>query len=130
MPFDPHHPPQAERRLTAEYVSARALAESATLAEPAVSVLRAICETLGWDHGGLWDVDANSGILRCSESWHRPALELSEFEATSRRTTFTRGVGLPGRVWASGAPAWLPDVAADSNFPRPPVARHLDSPNA
>ena len=122
MPSDPHRPPQTERRLTVEYVAARALAESATLAEAAVSVLRAVCETLGWDHGGLWDVDANCGVLRCVETWHRPTL-VPEFEAISRRTTFTRGVGLPGRVWASAAPAWVPDVVADSNFPRAPVAR-------
>ena len=98
MPFDPRHPPHAERRLTVEYVAARALAESATIAEAAVGVLQAVCESLGWDHGGLWDVDANSGVLRCVETWHLPTVDLPEFEAISRRTTFTRGVGLPGRV--------------------------------
>ncbi len=124
VPSDTYRPAHAERRLTAEYVAARALAESATLAEAAVRVLQAICETLGWDYGGLWDVDANSGVLRCVDTWHLPAVELPEFEATSRHTTFTRGVGLPGRVWASGEPAWVPDVVADSNFPRAEVARH------
>jgi signal transduction protein with GAF and PtsI domain len=67
-------------------------------------------------------VDADGGVLHCGEAWHPPALTLPQFEATSRGTTFTRGAGLPGRVWASGEPAWVSDVVADSNFPRAAVA--------
>ena len=123
MASDTHREPRAERRLTAEYVAARALAESATLAEAAPQVLRAICEALGWDHGALWDVDSGSDVLRCVETFHLPTVTLIEFEAASRGTAFTRGTGLPGRVWASGKPAWIPDVADDANFPRASIAR-------
>jgi len=97
---------------------ARALGESATLAEAAPRMLAAVCESLGWDYGALWEVDRRGRTLHCVGTWHDPSLQVAEFVDSSRTTTFTRGVGLPGRVWESGRPAWIPDVVADSNFPR------------
>ena len=123
MSSDTHLEGRTERRLTAEYVAARALAESASLAEAAPRVLQAMCEVLSWDYGALWDVESGRDVLRCVETWHPPAVSVPEFEAASRGAVFPRGVGLPGRVWASGAPAWIPDVAADANFPRVSIAR-------
>jgi two-component system, sensor histidine kinase and response regulator len=122
VPSDAQRQGQAERRLTAEYVAARALAESATLADAAPHVLQAICEALAWDYGALWNVDADGGVLRCIETWHLPRVTLPAFEALTRGTTFVRGTGLPGRVWARGEPAWIPDVVDDANFPRAAVA--------
>ena len=124
VPSDTPHATRNERRLTAEYITARALAESATIAEAAPRVLRAICEELDWEFGALWNVDGNTDVLRCVETFHLPTVNLPEFEAVSRRTPFARGLGLPGRVWASGEPAWIPDVVADRNFPRASIARH------
>jgi PAS domain S-box-containing protein len=54
--------------------------------------------------------------------WHRPSVSFPEFEAVSRSTRFQRCIGLPGRVWARGEPAWIPDVVHDANFPRAPIA--------
>jgi PAS domain S-box-containing protein len=45
-----------------------------------------------------------------------------EFAAVSRQRTFAPGIGLPGRIWASGAPTWVADITRDDNFPRSPVA--------
>ena len=55
---------EAVRRLHAQYAVARALAESSSLGEAAPRVLRAICEALGWDHGGLWRIAGAAGVLR------------------------------------------------------------------
>ena len=116
----PGRPP--ERRLTAEYVAARALLDATTIDEAAPRILQAICETLGWEHGALWTVDREAEVLRCAEIWNSPLLQFHEFEAISRSTVFRRGVGLPGRVWQSGESAWIPDVVHDANFPRAVIA--------
>ena len=112
----------SERRLTAEYVAARALLDATTIDEAAPKILEAICEALGWEHGALWTIDREADALRCAEIWNSPLVQFPEFDEASRRATFKRGIGLPGRVWASGEPAWIPDVVHDSNFPRAAIA--------
>ena len=99
---------EAVRRLHAQYETARALAESASLLEAAPKILQAICETLGWEHGALWRVDPAARVLRCVEIWHPPSVSFPAFEAASREATFARGIGLPGRVWETGKPTWMP----------------------
>lgn len=110
------------RRLTAEYIAARALLDAASLEEAAPKILAAIGESLDWAHAALWVIDHEIDALRCAHVWNAPAAHFPEFDAVSRASTFGRGVGLPGRVWASGEPAWIDEVAGDPNFPRGPVA--------
>jgi two-component system, sensor histidine kinase and response regulator len=115
-------PAFAERRLTAEHVVARALVEASTFAEASPKILEAICNALDWEHGALWAVDKQADVLRCTEIWTSPAVELPQFNAVSRSSTFARGIGLPGSVWARAQPVWIPDVVQDTNFPRAAVA--------
>ena len=111
-----------ERRLGAEHTVTRLLAESPTLEEVTPKILQAICESLEWEMGAFWSVDEKAGMLRCSEIWHSTAVSIHGFAASTRQTTFPPGTGLPGRVWASGEPTWIPDVLKDANFPRAPSA--------
>jgi PAS domain S-box-containing protein len=112
----------AEGHLAAQYLTTRALVECATLSEATPRILKAICETLGWERGLVWSIDATEGVLRCVGTWRTRAAEVSDFDALSRERTFSPGIGLPGRVWNSGVPCWIPDVQQDSNFPRSQVA--------
>ncbi len=114
----PGDPRFSERRLTAEYVAARVLLDATSFEEAAPKILETICSTLGWEHGALWIVDRETDTLRCAEIWTTASAAFPEFNAVSRRMTFARGIGLPGRVWATAEPAWIPDVARDTNFPR------------
>jgi PAS domain S-box-containing protein len=113
---------RSEQRMTAGYAVTRVLAESLSLTEATPLILRAICESLDWESGAIWRPDETAEVLRCVECWHMPHIEVPAFEEITRRQGFPRGVGLPGRVWASGQPAWILDVTADANFPRAAVA--------
>ncbi len=112
----------AEHRLAIQFSVVRVLAESATLKEATPKIIEAICESTGWDMGAIWNVDHEAGVLRCIEHWHMPSVDFSEFEMITRQYTFQRGIGMPGRVWDTGKPAWIIDVAQDTNFPRAPYA--------
>ena len=108
----------AEARLMTEHAVSRVLAEAATLDEAVPAVLEAVCRTAGWQCGSLWEVDAAANVLRWAQGWCEPATGTGEFEQAGRATTFASGAGLPGRVWAAAAPAWVTDVSEDGNFPR------------
>jgi signal transduction histidine kinase/DNA-binding response OmpR family regulator len=113
---------RAERRLAAQYTATRVLAESLQPADAVRMILRAVCESLGWEVGVMWRVDPAANVLRCSEVCHAATTPFLEFSQSCRQIAFVPGVGLPGRVWADRAPAWIEDVVRDTNFPRAPAA--------
>lgn len=111
-----------ERRLAAQYAVTRVLAEPLTLQEASGRILQAVCQNLNWELGIFWHLDESAHVLRCLDVWHAPGTPASEFVALSRQRTFSPGTGLPGRVWSTRRPAWIPDVVHDANFPRAPAA--------
>jgi PAS domain S-box-containing protein len=109
---------EAERRMSTGYAVTRVLAEAESLDAAVPFLLMSICEGLSWDVGALWRVDETADVLRCMNLWHPPNLNFPTFVEATRKSTFKRGVGLPGRVWASCQPIWLPDIQQGPNFPR------------
>jgi hypothetical protein len=113
---------RAAQRLAVRDAAVRAISGYSSLAQAGPETLRAVCEALGWQVGVLWVVEPLAGILRCVDVWRAPSMAFPEFEAASRRSTFSRGVGLPGRVWSTAQPVWIRCISEDSNFPRMPIA--------
>jgi len=111
-----------EKRLEAQYQITRILADADSVIAAAPLVLKAVCESLNWELGIFWSVDTEHDLLRYVQSWHQPLVKMQEFAAEGSQRTFLRGVGLPGRIWASGEPAWPEDLAQDRNFSRAPIA--------
>ena len=116
---------QADRQRNARLGVTQALGEGRTVEHVIRGVLQAVCENLDWDVGLFWSVNEGGNALVCRHTWHRPDLPLEEFADASRSRTLQPGEGLPGRTWASGQPARIPTLAADTNFPRSAAAAEV-----
>jgi GAF domain-containing protein len=112
----------AEKHLSIQYSISKSLAESVTFKEAAQKVLQAICEGLGWELGMIWLVDKKAKVLRFENQWYKQDHLTDISGMIDPERTFKKGIGLPGRVWNSNKPAWIPDVTVDDNFPRAPFA--------
>jgi signal transduction histidine kinase len=111
--------------LSLENAVARILVDSPTLDAAIPLVLQSICESLEWELGAFWAVDERFGVLHYNTTWHSGSDAMTQFAALSSQITFPAGVGLPGRVFASGEPLWISDVVKDTNFPRARAAEQL-----
>ena len=111
-----------ERRLALQYAVTKILSESPDFIQSAQDILQAACDTLDWSVGALWKVDRQSETIRCVELCHATAIPTPEFDKLTESLAFKKGVGLPGRIWELGEPAWIDNVTADDNFPRAGVA--------
>ena len=107
-----------EQRLALQYNVSRILNEADTVRQAAERIIQDVCHRLGWISGAAWMLDEAKERLQLVELWHEPTIDVSAFAEASREAAFERGVGLPGRVWATRQSHWVPDVTCDSNFPR------------
>ncbi|MEE8454452.1 MAG: PAS domain S-box protein, partial [Limibaculum sp.] len=79
-----------------------------------------ICQYFGWPVGHAYRTASDGKrVLHPMKIWHLddPA-RFEVFRRITDQTSFKPGNGLPGRVMASGEPAWIVDITKDGNFPR------------
>ena len=86
-----------------------------------------VCGHTGWPVGHALVLSGQE--LVATPIWHLDDPEaFQEFRRLSERLSFAPGVGLPGRVLAQRAPAWIAnvaDLAEDPKFPRAKIAVEL-----
>src|SRR6266581_6649192 len=109
---------RAEELQSLEHSVAQWIAEAESVQAAMTAVIRAICETEGWECGRYFRPDPEAGVLRFGESWGVPEPAIQQFIERSRGITYKPGVGLMGRVWQSGQPLWVADVTRDSRAQR------------
>ncbi|HZU34618.1 MAG TPA: PAS domain S-box protein, partial [Gemmataceae bacterium] len=113
---------RATRRLAVEHAVSTVLAGSTNFAEAAPRLLQDIGEALAWPLGAMWRLDRRGRVLRCTAIWSS-STEGGEFAATTRRTAFKSGEGLPGQVWAEQRAIWRTDLSNEAAFPRAQLAQ-------
>lgn len=120
---------KAEAQKQMQYELTRIFLDGQSLKDTFPKVLQAIGEFMEWEIGYYWEKNPESDELNCSYTWNTPCLHdneaLEQFKQISVNRTFTKGTGLPGRVWGELQPSWISDVRCDTNFPRAPFAKKL-----
>ena len=113
---------QAEKRLSAQNYVTQVLLESVTIKDAYPKILQTVCMALEWDFGETWVYDRQDDVLKCSAIWHIPTIEIPEFKKITKQITFSKGIGLPGRIFSTAEPVWITDVIHDTNFHRASIA--------
>ncbi|MCY1138386.1 ATP-binding protein [Actinoplanes sp. Pm04-4] len=109
---------RAERFRECHRAVEEALRAADCATEAAPGVLAALGGTLGWPAAELWLADEDTGEPGLGGRWCAPGSGLEEVLDFAP----IKGAGITGRVWASGRPIWVPDIA-DSASLRSPLER-------
>ena len=124
----------AQRLLAGQYrllhlLQAIALAanESQDMDEAMQTTVDEVCAYTGWPIGHVYVRSReDDSHLEPTAIWHLDDPKRFEtFRRVTESMAFDIGNGLPGRVLASGKPAWIEDVTLDSNFPRSKVITEI-----
>jgi diguanylate cyclase (GGDEF)-like protein/PAS domain S-box-containing protein len=106
---------RAEVLQAARFAVTQALVTSPGWEKAAPGVLEGLCRTLDWELAEYWEVDPEREAMHFVTSWKRPGRDTSSYEATASQSSYKRGEGLAGRVWETGTPVSVPDVASDDS---------------
>lgn len=88
----------------------QSLARAETIDEGLDVVLTDVCEATAWVYGELWVPNSSRDELEHAKSYVLND-EFRPFVRVTRTTTFQKGEGLPGRVWATEDTEWIRDVS-------------------
>ncbi len=106
---------RAEVLQAARFAVTQALVTSPGWEKAAPGVLEGLCRTLDWELAEYWEVDAEREVMHFVTAWKRPGRDTTSYEATASQASYRRGEGLAGRVWETGSPVSVADVASDDS---------------
>lgn len=101
-------------------------AETTSLDEILQLCLDSVCELAGWPAGHAYlPQPGEPQRLAPTAIWHGDLDRFSALRAATEASAFAPGEGLPGRIWTSREPQWVPDVRESGAFPRARLVEDL-----
>ena len=114
---------QAEKENNLLHALLPTAAEAEDFRSALAVTLHKVCEATGWTYGEAWVPRPDGKALDCGQAWCSCAAGVENFKRASEAMTFAPGQGLPGRIWLSKQPEWVPDVTLSQTFRRRDLAR-------
>jgi diguanylate cyclase (GGDEF)-like protein/PAS domain S-box-containing protein len=99
------------------------LADAANLQAGLTAVIRAICESEGWEAGHYWCIPEDRSAMRVCAAWSVPGAAIQRMMEEVQALRGAPGVGLVGTVLETGKPLWVADLDSDSRVAHRDLAR-------
>jgi diguanylate cyclase (GGDEF)-like protein/PAS domain S-box-containing protein len=115
---------RAEANLQLLQTLTQAIGEARDFDTALESTIERVCQANRWVYGEAWVPQAQNAVLELRSVWSaKMDSAIDEFRQQSRAYQFAKSQDLPGKVWLSRRPLWLPDVSQEPTFLRREIAR-------
>lgn len=113
--FDISDRKRTESRLHIQNAVNKTFSQAKSFESLSHEIAEIICVNMHVAFSGVWLKDEVKDELHCVSTWQQSE-KTAPFNDARRVFVFARGIGLPGRILASGASAWIEDIQADANY--------------
>ena len=109
-----------QRRQAIEHAVTLLLANAQSVAEVMPRIIQVLCENLGYAYGARRELNPNANHIRCCESWciADPTVEAFRERSIMHIDTPERPGKLIRKMWKTGTPAWIEDMAMNTPLGR------------
>ena len=115
-----------ERLRTLDRAVAGILANTTDLQAGLASVIRAICESEGWEAGHYWCVPGERSALSVCAAWSVPGAAIERMMEEVQQVRGAPGIGLVATVLQTAKPLWVQDLGSDTRVAHRDLARRTE----